>query len=96
MYGGNYISIKRFCNRCCKRESVECNALKEWKKHFQYTCSGLPFKEFYSQNTNLLPLRAKCYFKHLRKGIQDFHRKYGLVPAYKATKLLLSFEGYTI
>ena len=40
--------------------------------------------KFYSQNTNLLPLKPKSTFRHLKQGIQDFHRKYVLVPADKA------------
>ena len=41
-------------------------------------------KLFYSQNTNLLPPKPKSTFRHLKQGIQDFHRKYVLVPADKA------------
>ena len=37
-----------------------------------------------SQNTNLLPLKPKSFFRHLKQGIQEFHRKYVLVPADKA------------
>ena len=40
--------------------------------------------KFYSQNTNLLPPKPKSTFQHLKQGIQDFHRKYALVPADKA------------
>ena len=40
--------------------------------------------KFYSQNTNLLPPKLKSTFRHLKQGIQDFHRKYVLVPADKA------------
>ena len=40
--------------------------------------------KFYSQNTNLIPLKPKSPFKHLKKGFQEFHRKYVLVPANKA------------
>ena len=32
----------------------------------------------YSQNTNLLPPKPKSTFRHLKQGIQDFHRKYVL------------------
>ena len=39
---------------------------------------------FYSQNTNLLPPKPKSTFRHLKRDIQDFHRKYVLVPADKA------------
>ena len=40
--------------------------------------------QFYSQNTNLLPPKPKSSFTHLKQGIQEFHRKYVLVPADKA------------
>ena len=40
--------------------------------------------KFYSQNTNLLPPKLKSSFRHLKQGIQEFHRKYVLVPADKA------------
>ena len=40
--------------------------------------------KFYSQNTNLLPPKPKSTFRHLKQGIQDFQRKYVLVPADKA------------
>ena len=40
--------------------------------------------KFYSQNTNLLFPEPKSTFRHLQYGIQEFHRKYGLVPADKA------------
>ena len=40
--------------------------------------------KFYSQNTNLLPPKPKSSFRHLKQGIQEFHRKYVLVPAEKA------------
>ena len=36
------------------------------------------------QATNLLPPKPKSTFRHLKHGIQDFHRKYVLVPADKA------------
>ena len=41
--------------------------------------------KFYSHNTNLLPPKPKSSFRHLKQGIQEFHRKYVLVPADKAT-----------
>ena len=41
--------------------------------------------KFYSQNTNLLvPPKPISSFRHLKEGIQEFHRKYVLVPAEKA------------
>ena len=40
--------------------------------------------KFYSQNTNRLPPKPKSSFRHLKQGIQEFHRKYVLVPTDKA------------
>ena len=40
--------------------------------------------KFYSQNTNLLPPNPKSSFRHLKQVIQEFDRKYVLVPADKA------------
>ena len=40
--------------------------------------------KFYSQNTNVLSFKPKSSFRHLKQGIQEFHRKYVLVPADKA------------
>ena len=40
--------------------------------------------KFYSHNTNVLPHKPKYSFRHLKQGIQDFHRKYVLVSADKA------------
>ena len=39
---------------------------------------------FYSRNTHLLPPKPKSSFHHLKRGIQDFHMNYVLVPADKA------------
>ena len=40
--------------------------------------------KFYSQNTYLLPPKHKSSVGHLKQSIQEFHRKYVLVPADKA------------
>ena len=39
---------------------------------------------FYSQNTNLSPSKPKTSLRHLKLDIQEFHKKYDLVPADKA------------
>ena len=77
-------ALHDFGNRWCKREGVEDNALKEWKRSI---CTIVDkCIKFYSQNTNLLPPIPKSSFRHLKQGIQEFHRKYMyvLVPADKA------------
>ena len=75
-------SLNDFSNRWCIRENVEPDALKEWKinifKIFDTHIS------FYSRNTHLLPPKPKSSFRHLQRGIQDFHMNYVLVPADKA------------
>ena len=75
-------ALNDFGNRWCKREYVEPDALKEWKVSI-YKIVDQRIK-FYSQNTNRLPPKPKSTFRHLKQGIQDFHRKYVLVPADKA------------
>ena len=75
-------ALNDFGNRWCKREYVEPNALKEWKVSILKIVDQRI--KFYSQNTNLLPPKPKSTFRHLKQGIQDFHRKYVLVPADKA------------
>ena len=75
-------ALNDFGNRWCKREYVEPDALKEWKVSiFKIVDQRI---KFYSQNTNPLPPKPKSTFRHLKQGIQDFHRKYVLVPADKA------------
>ena len=75
-------ALNEFGNRWYKREYVEHKALKEWK----LSILKLVTKRisFYSQNTNLLPPKPKTSLRHLKLGIQDFHKKYVLAPADKA------------
>ena len=40
---------------------------------------------FYSKNLNLLPPKPKLSFRHLKQGIQQFHEKFVLAPADKAS-----------
>ena len=58
-------------------ESVGCNAMKEWKLCiFNIVDKRIKFY-------NLLPPKPKSSIRHLKQGIQEFHRKYVLVPADK-------------
>ena len=40
--------------------------------------------KFYSLKTNSLTPTSRSIYRHLKQDIQDFHRKYVLVPADKA------------
>ena len=73
-------ALNDYCTRWCKREHVESNAFNNWKlKIFKIIAECVLF---YSNNLDLLP--PKLYFRYLRQGIQEFHRKNVLVPADKA------------
>ena len=68
-------------NEFCKREHVECDALKDWKLNiFKIIDRRI---SYYSQNTNMLPLKPKISYRYLKSGIEEFHRKFVLVPADK-------------
>ena len=68
-------------NHLCKREN-EPDALQEWKINiFKIIVTRI---SFYSHNTHILPHKPKSSFGHLKRGIQDFHWNYVLVPADKA------------
>ena len=38
----------------------------------------------YAHNTNMLPRKPKISYRYPKSGIEEFHRKYVLVPADKA------------
>ena len=46
---------------------------------------------FYSQNTNMLSRKPKISYRYLKSGIEEFHRKYVLVPADKAANNVVVF-----
>ena len=61
---------------------MECDALKDWKSNI-FKIIDRRFS-FNSQNTNILPSKPKISCRYLKLSIQEFHRKYVLVPAEKA------------
>ena len=75
-------SLNDFSNRWCKRENVEPDALKEWNINIFKIIDTRT--SFYSHDTHLLPSKPKSSFLHLKRGIQDVHTNYVLVPADKA------------
>ena len=80
-------SLNEFCNRWCKREHVECDALKDWKLNNSNVIDRCI--SFYSQNTNMLPRKPKIMYRYLKSGIEEFHRKYVSVTADKAANNLV-------
>ena len=60
------------------------NALNSWKLNIFKIIDGRI--SFYCNNLDLLPLKPKFTFKHLKKGIQELHRRFVLAPADKAAK----------
>ena len=75
-------ALQEFCNRWCKREHVESNTLNSWKLNTFKIIDGRI--SFYYNNLDLLPPKPKFTLRHLKKGIQEFHRRFVLAPADKA------------
>ena len=75
-------ALQEICNRWCKREQVESNALNSWKLNIFKINNGRI--SFYCSNLDLLPSKPKFPFRHLKKGIQEFHREFVLALADKA------------
>lgn len=81
----NHISeaLNNYSNKWCRREHAENDALSKWKKSiFDIIDTRIAF---YISNNHLLPPKPKFNIRHLKKGLQDFHLKYVLVPADKAS-----------
>ena len=87
-------TLNDYCTRWCKREQVESNALNNWKlKIFKIIDERVLF---YSNNLDLLPPKLKLSFRDLKQGIQEFHRKYGLLQLIKLLIMLLLCDGFVI
>ena len=74
--------LNEYCSRWCKREHVDCDALKNCNLNISKIIHERV--SFYFQNTNKLPHKAKINYRYLKLGIEEFHRKYVLVSADKA------------
>ena len=59
-------ALNDFVNRFCKREGVECNAVREWKLSIFNILVVDKRIEFYSNNTYLLPPKHKSSDRHLK------------------------------
>ena len=75
-------ALQEFCNRCCKQDHFEFNALNSWKLNIFKIIDGRI--SFYCINLDLLPPKPKFTFRPLKKGIQEFHRRFVLASADKA------------
>ena len=75
-------SLNEYCNRWCKREHVEGDALKDWKLNI-FKIIDRRISD-YSHNINMLPRKPKIRYRYLKSGIEKFHSKFVLVPADKA------------
>ena len=70
-------SLNDFSNGWCKGETVKPKRLTFFFKIIDTRIS------FYSRNTHLLPPKPIFSYHHLKRGIQDFHMNFVLVPADK-------------
>ena len=75
---------QEFCNRWCKREHVESNALNTWQLNSFNIIDSII--SFYCNNLALLPPKPKFIFRNFKKGVQEFHRKFIFAPADKTAK----------
>ena len=75
-------ALQEFFNRWCKREHIESYDLNSWKLNIFKHIDGR--NSFYCNNLDLLTSKPEFTFRHLKKGIQVFHRRFVLVPADKA------------
>ena len=72
-------ALHEFCNRWCKREY---NALNSWELNILKIIDSRI--SFYCNNLDLIPHLPIFTFRHLKKGIQEFHRRFVKAPAEKA------------
>lgn len=76
-------ALNNYCIKWCNREKATPEALYNWKKCILKLVETRI--SFYQSNNHLLPQKPKLSFRHLKKGIQDFHSKFVFVPADKAS-----------
>ena len=69
-------------------------ALKEWKLSILKLVNKRI--SFYSQKTNLLPPKPKTSLRHLKLGLQEFHKKYVLARQTRPLTMLSLFDGSTM
>ena len=75
-------ALQELCNRWCYQEHVENNALNSWKLNVFKIIDGRI--SFFCNHLDILPPKPKFTFRHLKKGIQEFNRRFVLDSADKA------------
>lgn len=76
-------ALNNYSSKWCNREHAKPEALFEWKKQiFDIMDTRIAF---YKSNSHLLPHKPRLSYRHLKKGIQEFHSKFVFVPADKAS-----------
>ena len=88
------VPYKNFVIAGVNESNVESNAFNSWKLNISKIIDGRI--SFYCKNLDLLPPKPKFTFRHFKKGIQEFHRRFVLAPADKAANNVWSFEKDTI
>ena len=86
-------SLNEFCNRRCKREHVECDALKDRKLNILNILDRRI--SFYSQNTNMLPRKRRLVIVIWNRVLRN---SIGSTPWFQQIKLqttLLLFDDCT-
>ncbi len=76
-------AVDVFSRKWIKREFADAHALVAWKKMISKLIETRI--QFYIANPSLLPSKPTFSFRHLKKGIQDFHSRFVLVPADKCS-----------
>ena len=76
-------ALQEFCHRWCKRENVESSALNSWKLYIFKIIDGRI--SIFCNNLDFLPPKPKFTFRHLKKGTQEFLKRFVLAPADKIT-----------
>ena len=88
------VSLNNFCNRWCKRENVEPEALKEWKINI-FKIIDTPIS-FYSRNTLLLPSKPISFFVILNEVSRIFIWTMFWFQQIKLLTMLLLFDDCII
>ena len=83
-------ALQEFCNRWCRREHVESNALNSWKLNIFKIFDGR--NSFYCSNLQLLPPKPKFTVDIWRKGSRSSIGGLFWPPQIRLLTMLWSFE----